>query len=198
MGGSAIAINENEIALLGVYDDTSGTSRGNLYLYNTSEDKYLQKRNLLGKASSYAKINKLPYLTEEYIYDSSPSIVTKYNIDNGSLYQYGKVINNNSENIKEIASANNDLYLLSDAKLYKANIVVDYKGDGIYVISQETSLSKDLDVSNILDVKKIVNEEEQDIIVYVGDGESWKLLNGSDTTQNTNALQYALNFKGEN
>lgn len=197
MGGSAIAINENEIALLGVYDNTSATGRGNLYLYNTSEDKYLQKRNLLGKASSYAKINKLPYLTEEYIYNSSPSIVTKYNIDNGSLYQYGKVINNNSENIKEIASANNDLYLLSDAKLYKANIVVDYKGDGIYVISQETSLAKDLDVSNILDVKKIVNEEEQDILVYVGDGESWKLLNGSDTTQTTNALQYALNFKEE-
>ncbi len=197
MGGSAIAINENEIALLGVYDNTGGGGRGNLYLYNTSEDKYLQKRNLLGKASSYAKINKLPYLTEEYIYNSSPSIVTKYNIDNGSLYQYGKVINNNSENIKEIASANNDLYLLSDAKLYKANIVVDYKGDGIYVISQETSLAKDLDVSNILDVKKIVNEEEQDILVYIGDGTSWKLLNGSDTTQNTNALQYALNFKGE-
>ena len=72
------------------------------------------------------------------------------------------------------------------------------KGDGIYVISQTTSLSKDLDVSNILDVKKIVNEEEQDILVYVGDGESWKLLNGSDTTQTTNALQYALNFKGGN
>ena len=196
--GSAIAINENEIALLGVYDDTSGTSPGRLYLYNTSEDKYFKKRVLLGKASSYAKINKLPYLLEERLYGTSPNILTKYNINNSSLYQYGKVINNNSENIKEIANANNDLYLLSYAKLYKANIVVDYKGDGIYVISQETSLSKDLDISNILDVKKIVNEEEQDILVYIGDGTSWKLLNGSDTTQNTNALQYALNFKGEN
>lgn len=72
------------------------------------------------------------------------------------------------------------------------------KGDGIYIISQETSLAKDLDVNNILDVKKIVDEEEQDILVYVGDGESWKLLNGSDVAQNNNTLEYVLSFKEEN
>lgn len=127
-------------------------------------------------------------------------LITKYSIKNNSFYQYDKRINSiNDENINvlQLAHANHDLYLLTIDKLYKAKIVVDYKGDGIYVISQETSLAKDLDVSNILDVKKIVDGEEQDILVYVGDGESWKLLNGSETTQNTNALQYALSFKEE-
>ena len=190
-GGSVVGINKNEICLFGVYassiyDDTY------LYKYNITENNYYEGSQIISGASSCATINKAVYLLMQ------DKLVTKYNMENDSLYQYGKTFSDNSENIEEIANANDDLYLLSSNKLYKAKIVADYKGDGIYVISQTTSLSKDLDVSNILDVKKIVNGEEQDILVYVGDGESWKLLNGTDITQNTNALQYALSFKEEN
>lgn len=190
-GGSVVGINKNEICLFGVYassiyDDTY------LYKYNITENNYYEGSQIISGASSCATINKAVYLLMK------GKLVTKYNMENDSLYQYGKTFSDNSENIEEIANANDDLYLLSSNKLYKAKIVADYKGDGIYVISQETSLSKNLDVSNILDVKKIVKGEEQDILVYVGDEESWKLLNGTDITQNTNALQYALSFKEEN
>lgn len=199
-GGSAIAINENEIMLLGVDGDNNTYG---IYKYNISENEYYIDKAMLGNVPSNTKINDFSYILEETFMNTQFNIpiLTKYGLKNNSIYQYGKSIKTLTENNNQffqVANANNDLYILTDLKLYKAKIVADYKGDGIYVISQETSLSKDLDVSNILDVKKIVNEEEQDIIVYVGDGESWKLLNGSETTQNTNALQYALNFKGEN
>ncbi len=198
--GSTVAINENEIALFSVSGEN--TSYG-LYKYNITEDSYYKDRIIIGKTPSNTKINNFAYMLEDDFVPTSYNrpILTKYGLKNNSFYQYGEScedIAGISSNFLQIANANNDLYLVSDVKLYKAKIVADYKGNGIYVISQETSLSKDLDINNVLDVKKIVNEEEQDIIVYVGDGESWKLLNGSDTTQNTNALQYALNFKGEN
>lgn len=194
--GSAIAINGNEIILLGV----SGNNTHGIYKYNISEDEYYIDKVILGDVPSNAKINNFSYIIEETLSSYKEPLLTKYGLNNNSFYQYGescKDLLGTNLSFLQVVNANNDLYLLSNIKLYKAKIVADYKGDGIYVISQETSLSKDLDVSNVLDVKKIVNEEEQDIIVYVGDGESWKLLNGSDTTQNTNALQYALSFKEE-
>lgn len=195
--GSAIAINENEIMLLGV--DGANNTHGT-YKYNISENEYYIDKVILGDVPSNAKINNFSYIIEEAQSSYKEPLLTKYGLKNNSFYQYGescKDLLGTSLGFLQAVNANNDLYLLSNIKLYKAKIVADYKGDGIYVISQETSLSKDLDVSNVLDVKKIVNEEEQDIIVYVGDGESWKLLNGSETTQNTNALQYALSFKEE-
>lgn len=194
--GSAIAINDNEIILLGV----SGNNTHGIYKYNISEDEYYIDKVILGDVPSNAKINNFSYIIEETLSSYKEPLLTKYGLNNNSFYQYGescKDLLGTNLSFLQVVNANNDLYLLSNIKLYKAKIVADYKGDGIYVISQETSLSKDLDVSNVLDVKKIVNEEEQDIIVYVGDGESWKLLNGSETTQNTNALQYALSFKEE-
>lgn len=195
--GSAIAINENEIMLLGV--DGANNTHGT-YKYNISENEYYIDKVILGDVPSNAKINNFSYIIEKTQSSYKEPLLTKYGLKNNSFYQYGescKDLLGTSLGFLQAVNANNDLYLLSNIKLYKAKIVADYKGDGIYVISQETSLSKDLDVSNVLDVKKIVNEEEQDIIVYVGDGESWKLLNGSETTQNTNALQYALSFKEE-
>ena len=194
--GSAIAINDNEIILLGV----SGNNTHGIYKYNISENEYYIDKVILGDVPSNAKINNFSYIIEETLSSYKEPLLTKYGLKNNSFYQYGescKDLLGTNLSFLQVVNANNDLYLLSNIKLYKAKIVADYKGDGIYVISQETSLSKDLDVNNVLDVKKIVNEEEQDIIVYVGDGESWKLLNGSDITQNTNALQYALSFKEE-
>ena len=194
--GSAIAINDNEIILLGV----SGNNTHGIYKYNISEDEYYIDKAILGDVPSNAKINNFSYIIEETLSSYKEPLLTKYGLKNNSFYQYGESCKDLLEtnlSFLQVVNANNDLYLLSNIKLYKAKIVADYKGDGIYVISQETSLSKDLDVNNVLDVKKIVNEEEQYIIVYVGDGESWKLLNGSDITQNTNALQYALSFKEE-
>lgn len=204
--GSAIAINENEIALLGVYNNDITEDTGHLYIYNVTENEYYNKKSILGKVPSYTKINNFAYLIEEalaiYSYANFQLISSKYNMKNNSIYQYGNAINKDmleaNSYFAQVVNANNDLYILTETKIYKAKIIADYKGDGIYVISQTTSLSKDLDVSNILDVKKIVDGEEQDILVYIGDGESWKLLNGSYTTQTTNALQYALNFKEEN
>ena len=199
-GGSAIAINENEIMLLGVDGDNNTYG---IYKYNISENEYYIDKAMLGNVPSNTKINDFSYILEETFMNTQFNIpiLTKYGLKNNSIYQYGescKSLKESNNEFFQVVNANNDLYILTDLKLYKAKIVADYKGDGIYVILQETSLAKDLDVSNILDVKKIVNEEEQDILVYIGDGTSWKLLNGSDTTQNTNALQYALNFKGEN
>ena len=196
--GSAIAINENEIMLLGV--DGANNTYG-IYKYNISENEYYIDKAILGDVPSNAKINNFSYIIEETLSSYKKPLLTKYGLNNNSFYQYGescKDLLGTNLSFLQVVNANNDLYLLSNIKLYKAKIIAGYKGDGIYVISQETSLSKDLDVNNVLDVKKIVNEEEQDILVYIGDGTSWKLLNGSDTTQNTNALQYALNFKGEN
>lgn len=199
--GSAVAINENEIMLLGVGSDS--TSHG-AYKYNVTENAYYKDKGMIGTVPANAKINYFAYILERAYPNGGAyygPILTKYGLKNNSIYQYGKScvsLEGNSYDTFQVANANNDLYILTDLKLHKAKIVADYKGDGIYVISQETSLSKDLDVKNVLDVKKIVDGEEQDILVYIGDGTSWKLLNGSDTTQNTNALQYALNFKGEN
>ena len=172
-----------------------------IYKYNISENEYYIDKVILGDVPSNAKINNFSYIIEETLSSYKEPLLTKYGLNNNSFYQYGescKDLLGTNLSFLQVVNANNDLYLLSNIKLYKAKIVADYKGDGIYVISQETSLSKDLDVKNVLDVKKIVDGEEQDILVYIGDGTSWKLLNGSDTTQNTNALQYALNFKGEN
>lgn len=197
--GSAIAINENEIMLLGVdgRNNTHGT-----YKYNISENKYYIDKVILGKAPSNTKINNFSYVLEKSFVSTEYNvpILTKYGLKNNSIYQYGescKSLKGSNNGFFQVVNANNDLYILTDLKLYEAKIIAGYKGDGIYVISQETFLSKDLDVKNVLDVKKIVDGEEQDILVYIGDGTSWKLLNGSDTTQNTNALQYALNFKEE-
>ena len=186
-GGSVVGINKNEICLFGVYVSTLYDIY--LYKYNITENNYYEGSPIISGASSCATINKAVYLLMK------DKLVTKYNMENDSLYQYGEKY---EEDIDHIVNIKSDLYVLSQSKLYKFKLAVNYKGDGIYVISQTTSLSKDLDVSNILDVKKIVNGEEQDILVYVGDGESWKLLNGTDITQNTNALQYALSFKEEN
>ena len=197
-GGSAIAINDNEIILLGV---PGNNATYGIYKYNISENEYYIDKVILGDVPSNAKINNFSYIIEETLSSYKEPLLTKYGLNNNSFYQYGescKDLLGTNLSFLQVVNANNDLYLLSNIKLYKAKIVADYKGDGIYVISQETSLSKDLDVKNVLDVKKIVDGEEQDILVYIGDGTSWKLLNGSDTTQNTNALQYALNFKGEN
>lgn len=199
--GSAIAINDNEIILLGVggINNTYG-----IYKYNISENEYYIDRVLLGYVRSNTKINNFAYIIERISTTSEyyKPILTKYNLKNNSFYQYGKTcvsLEGNYYDTFQVANANNDLYVLTDLKLYKAKIVADYKGDGIYVISQETSLSKELDVNNILDVKKIVNEEEQqNVIAYIGDGESWKLLNSSDVAQNNNTLEYALSFKEEN
>ena len=196
--GSAVVVNEDEICLFGV----NGTNNSfGLYKYSITENEYSADRVLIGNNSSNAIINNYAYLLED---DASinfiSQIVSKYSIKNNTLYQYDKRINyidDSKITILQIVNANNDLYLLTDSKLYKAKIVADYKDDGIYVISQETSIYKDLDISNILDVKKIVDGEEQDILVYIGDGASWKLLHGSNTTQTTNALQYALSFKEE-
>lgn len=195
--GSTIPINENEIMLLGVND--SNNNRG-IYKYNISENEYYIDKAILGNVPSNTKINDFSYILEETFMNTQFNIpiLAKYGLKNNSIYQYGINLKKLFKDKTSTQNVNNDLYILTETKLYKTNIVIDNKGDGIYVISQTTSLSKDLDISNILDVKKIVNGEEQDILVYIGDGESWKLLNGSYTTQTTNALQYALNFKEEN
>lgn len=199
LSGSVVAINDNEICLFSVY-----MSSMNYYSckYNITENEYYENGNIFGSGISNTKINNYVYIAEDNSTNAvfEGDILEKYSIKNNSFYRYNKkanYINDTKIDILQLAHANNDLYLLTSDKLYKSKIKADYKGDGIYVILQETSLAKDLDVSNILDVKKIVDGEEQDILVYIGDGESWKLLNGSDTTQTTNALQYALSFKEE-
>ena len=180
---SAAAVSENEICIFNLI--WSGEMRYYLYKYNITEDKYYKDAHMLGETETYnTKINN-------YVYLGGVSLA-KYSIKNNSFYSYNRLGN------QQLVHVNKDLYRLVYNELYKEKIIADYKGDGIYIISQESSLDKNLDINNILDVKKIVDEEEQDILVYVGDGESWKLLNSSDTTQTTNALQYALSFKEEN
>ena len=154
--GSAVLVNEDEIYLFGV----RGTNNSfGLYKYSITENKYSEDRVLIRVNPSNAIINNYVYLLEDFLtYTNFISpIVSKYSIKNNTFYQYDKrtiFINDTKIDIVQIACANNDLYLLSYDKLYKAKIIADYKGDGIYVISQESSLAKDLDVSNILDVKK--------------------------------------------
>ena len=198
--GSAIAINKNEICLWGVSDSNSRYSR---YIYNIAENEYRKDLETIVTAPTYAEINKCVYLGEsaKNIIPTRIKILTKYYKEKNSSYQYGTSIgaDTGEPNFVELVNSNNILYGLTKEKLYKFNIKVSCEGDGLYIILQDLSIFKEMDVNNILDVKKIVNEEEQqNVIAYIGDGESWKLLNSSDVAQNNNTLEYALSFKEEN
>lgn len=196
--GSAVAISKNEIILFGVDD---ANSRSNSYKYNVTEDEYYLNKPILGDVPAICKINKVVYLIENpSLYVSGRRELGKYYIKYNSIYQYGEnfVLADSADWLGQLVNINNDLYALSDKKLYKFNTIFSYDGDGIYISMQDLSIYKNIDINNVLEVKKIINQEEQTVIVYVGDGNSWKLLNANNSAQNTNTLQYTLSFEEEN
>lgn len=177
--GSAIVLNENEIALIGVIG--MNTSAG-IYKYNIAEDTYNAYKCVIDKSPSNTKINNYAYIIQVFDMNTTEFqaiILTKYNTLNNCFYSYNVYLDelHGLSDFLQVANANNNLYLVTKTKLYKAKIIANYEGDGIYVISQEASLFKDMNISNILEVKKIINKEEQTIEVYIGDGEKWNLLN---------------------
>ena len=194
--GSAIVIDEDEIDLIGV-DDVNNTV--SIYKYNILENEYNKISVLLGKTWLNTVINKFAYLGINKTTSVPENILLKYNKQIKSIYQYGdKIIIGSNDIITGFAGVKKDIYYLTKTALYKADIELNYEEDGLYVILQDVNISKNIDIKNILDVKKIKNEEKQDILVYVGDGESWTLLNSDIPEQTDNSLQYILNFKGGN
>ena len=61
-------------------------------------------------------------------------------------------------------------------KLYKLNTKINNLGDGIYIIMNNCEMYKNMNASQVVDVKKITNGEEQTIEAYIGNGTEWKLL----------------------
>lgn len=75
-----------------------------------------------------------------------------------------------------MVTINNKLYGLGNDKLFLLDNKISNKNNGIYIITNNSTISKNMDIKSIVDTKKISNGEEQEIETYIGDGTEWKKL----------------------
>lgn len=147
--------------------------------YNTTKNSYTRI------TSCHSSINSISKLGDKaYVYASfNDSIVMQFEPNTNSFYQYPDISENsvaftgNSEYLDGIVAANRKLYGVTNDKLYLIKNKIQNKGDGLYIVTNSDMLSKDMSMESILDVKKIVDGNEQEIEVYIGDGKQWNLLN---------------------
>lgn len=158
----AEVIDENNIA---IFEDTNG----NVYIYNIITNNYTKKNIIKNNFSNVVKINDMIYLLSE------KKCITKYNNKEDSFYQY----ENLSNKLYGMVTINNKLYGLGglgNDKLFLLDNKISNKNNGIYIITNNSTISKNMDIKSIVDTKKISNGEEQEIETYIGDGTEWKKL----------------------
>lgn len=163
--GCAIAVDTENIRIF----DVSVSSGHSVLNYNTVENSYTEITSCSQGISSSTKLGNKAYVYANYEYRLLMQFDTKTN----SFYQYTEL----TKEINEIVAANRKIYGITNDKLYLLKNKIQNKGDGLYIVTNSNMLSKDMDMGSILDVKKIVNGEEQTIEAYIGDGEQWNLLN---------------------
>lgn len=164
--GCAISADTSNIRIFPV----SVSSDFSVLNYNILENNYTEITRCYGLLESITKLANKAYVI------SNPSdgvLLLKFDAKTNSFYQYTEL----TQIINEIVSANKKLYGVTTDKLYLLKNKIQNKGDGLYIVTNEDMLSKDMSMESILDVKKIVDGEEQELEVYIGDGEKWNLLN---------------------
>lgn len=149
-----------------------------VFNYNVTNDSYTRITSCISHIEKLTKLGCKAYVYTNY----DDSILMQFNPSTNSFYQYPDIsrnsdVLNDDEYLNEIVAANRKLYGVTTSKLYLLKNKIQNKGDGLYIVANNNILSKDMDMGSILDVKKLVNGEEQTIEVYIGDGEQWNLLN---------------------
>lgn len=107
------------------------------------------------------------YVTSFIKYDGKKNIFYKYSFFDKTTYTLCSI----EQRLYEIEHEG------STYKLYLLKNKLQNAGNGIYIIFNNSFLYKNMDMKNILDVRKINNGEEQDVEAYIGDGTEWKKLN---------------------
>ena len=164
--GCAISADTSNIRIFPV----SVSSDFSVLNYNILENNYTEITRCYGLLESITKLANKAYVISN---PSNGVLLLKFDAKTNSFYQYTEL----TQRINEIVSANKKLYGVTTDKLYLLKNKIQNKGDGLYIVTNEDMLSKDMSMESILDVKKIVDGNEQEIEVYIGDGEQWNLLN---------------------
>ena len=152
----------------------------NVYKYDTILNEYTKINGNCSTYGSVTKIDKMIYLLAKEPSIISPSdsylnAILKYDAHKNIFYKYAIF----DESINAIFNVNNQLYLVRNGNkdLYLLKNKIQDEGDGIYIITNNNVLSKNMSMQSIVDVVKIKNGEEQTVETYVGDGTEWKKLN---------------------
>lgn len=166
--GTAISLDLSTIIIFGLEESLYYHAT---YRYNTLNNNYNKDISSSDKFGSSSKINNSIYLmpsSSSYFY-----FLAKYNAIIKCLNHSYDCTNKLTRGIVAIR---NKLYGLSMKKLYKLNTKINNLGDGIYIIMNNCEMYKNMNASQVVDVKKITNGEEQTIEAYIGNGTEWKLL----------------------
>lgn len=166
--GSAIVIDEENIRLFGTGESIYDYA---IYNYNILENSYTKLNKCYNNMDNITSINEQIYLGAINV--NNIEMIMKYNAIQDTFYQYSKLQNT----LKGIVGVNRKLYGVTTSKVYLLKNKIQNRGDGLYIVTNNNMLSKDMDMGSILDIIKIVDGEEQTIEAYVGDGTEWTRLN---------------------
>lgn len=170
---------DEDIYIFGV-KPTNGNRYRYVYKYNISVDEYTKINGYIEDCYSITQIDKMFYLvcrddnslaTENFL-----DTILKYDARKNLFYKYALFQNDNKS--YSILNVKNKIYRIYNYKnLYLVKNKIQNEGDGIYIVTNENILNKNMSMQSIVDVKKIISGEEQSIEAYVGNGIEWKLLN---------------------